>query len=132
VAALHAAVWCRIGRTEEARAVLDARGPLDLSADNWFSMLVWAPACEAAAGTGDRDLASRAYERLAAYSDHAVTGGSGLCMGPAQAFLALAAWTVGEVDLATRHADLAEDLCAEWGIPLGARWLQEQRQRYGF
>jgi hypothetical protein len=132
VAALHAAVWGRIGRSEEARAVLDVRGPLDLSADNWFSMLVWGPACEAAAGTGDRDLAARAYERLAAYPDHTVTGGSGLCMGPTQAFLALAAWTVGEIDLATRHADRAEDLCAEWGIPLCARWLQEHRQRYGF
>ena len=128
VAALHAAIWCRIGRTEDARAVLDARGPLDLSADNWFSMLVWGPACEAAAGTGDRDLASRAYERLAPYPDHAVTGGSGLAMGPVQAFLALAAWTVGEADLAARHADRAEALCAEWGIPLCARWLQEQRR----
>ena len=132
VAALHAAIWCRIGRTEDARAVLDARSPLDLSADNWFSMLVWGPACEAAAGTGDRDLASRAYERLASYPDHAVTGGSGLAMGPVQAFLALAAWTVGEADLAARHADRAEALCAEWGIPLCARWLQEQRERYGF
>jgi hypothetical protein len=53
-------------------------------------------------------------------------------MGPAQAFLALAAWTVGEADLAARHADQAEALCAEWEIPLCAGWLQEQRERYGF
>jgi hypothetical protein len=132
VAALHAAIWCRIGRSEDARALLDARGPLDLSADNWFSMLVWGPACEAAAGTGDRDLASRAYERLAPYPDHVVTGGSGLAMGPVQAFLALAAWTVGEHELAARHADRAEALCAEWEIPLCGRWLQAQRERYGF
>ena len=81
---------------------------------------------------GDRDLASRAYERLSPYPEHAVTGGSGLAMGPVQAFLALAAWTVGETDLAARHADRAEALCADWGIPLCGQWLQEQRQRYRF
>ncbi|MFC5176494.1 BTAD domain-containing putative transcriptional regulator [Nocardioides taihuensis] len=130
--ALHAAIWSRIDRVDEARAVIEARGAIDLSADSWFSMLVWAPACEAAAGLGDRDLAARAYERLTPYAGYAVTGGSGLCIGPVQAFLALAAATVGETELAARHADRAEEMCAEWGIPLCAQWLQEQRQRYGF
>ena len=49
-----------------------------------------------------------------------------------QAFLALAAVTVGETDLAAGHADRAEEMCAEWGIPLCAQWVREQRQRYGF
>lgn len=132
VTALHAAIWARIGRTDEARAVLETRGPIDVSPDNWFSMLVWAPACEAAAATGDRDLAARAYERLAPFANHAVTGGSGLCIGPVQAFLSLAAWAAGQTDLAAGHADRAERLCAEWEIPLCAQWLQDQRQRYGF
>ena len=37
-----------------------------------------------------------------------------------------------DVQIAARHADRAEALCAEWGIPLCGRWLQEQRERYGF
>jgi hypothetical protein len=130
--ALHAAMWIRIGRIDEARAVIAAQGPIDLAPDNWFSMLVWGPAAEAAAGLGDRDLAARAYERLAPYARHTCIGGSGLCIGPVEAFLALAASTVGETELAARHADRAEELCAEWGIPLCAQWLQEQRLRYGF
>ena len=118
-AALHAAMWCRIGRLDEARAVLDAQGPVDFSADNWFSMLAWGPAAEAAAGLGDRELAARAYERLAPYAAphvhrrlrplHRPRGGvpraGGLDRGGAGAG-------------ATRHADRAEELCAEWEIPL--------------
>jgi hypothetical protein len=130
--ALHAAMYCRLGQLDQARAVVAAQGPIDLSADNWFSMLNWGSAAEAAAGMGDRDLAARAYAKLAPFEHHTCVAGSGLCIGPVTAFLALAAWTVGETDLATRHADRAEEQCAEWGIPLAARWLQEQRQRYGF
>ena len=133
-AALHAAIWCRIRRTEDARAVLDARGPLDLSADNWFSMLVWGPACEAAAGTDDRDLASRAYERLAPYPEHAVTGGSGLADGLLRRRPS-SPWPPGRWARPTSPPvtpTRAEALCAEWGIPLCGRWLQEQRERYGF
>jgi hypothetical protein len=132
VTALHAAMYCRIGRVDEARAIVEAQGPIDLSDDNWFSMLIWGTAAEAAAGMGDADLAARAYERLAPYADYTCVAGSGLCVGPATAFLALAAWTVGEQELATRHADAAEARCAEWGVPMAAQWLQEQRRRYGF
>lgn len=132
VVALHAAMYCRIGRVDDARAVVATHGPIDLSGDNWFSMMNWGASAEAAAGLGDRDLAARAYERLAPFEHHAVVAGSGLCLGPATAFLALAAWTLGETDLAARHADRAEEVCAEWGIPLVAQWLREQRQRYGF
>jgi DNA-binding SARP family transcriptional activator len=132
VTALHAAMYCRIGRVDEARAVVAAHGPIDLSDDNWFSMLNWGTAAEAAAGLGDPELAARAYEKLAPFEHHSCVAGSGLCIGPVTAFLALAAWTVGDTDLATRHADRAAELCAEWGIPLAARWLQVQRQRYGF
>jgi hypothetical protein len=132
VTALHAAMYCRIGRVDEARAVVAAHGPIDLSDDTWFSMLNWGTAAEAAVGLGDRDLGARAYERLAPFEHHACVAGSGLSIGPVTAFLALAAWTVGETELATRHADRAEEVCAEWGIPLALGWLQQQRQRYGF
>jgi hypothetical protein len=130
--ALHAAIHCRLGHVEQARAIVATHGPVDLSADNWLSMLNWGMAAEAAAGLGDRDLAAAAYERLAPFEQHTVVGGSGFNVGPATAFLALAAWTLGEGELAGRHADRAEELCAEWGVPLVAQWLGEQRQRYGF
>jgi hypothetical protein len=48
------------------------------------------------------------------------------------AFLALAAFATGEREIATRHADDALRLCAEWEIPLVERWLRDQRERGGF
>ena len=58
--------------------------------------------------------------------------GSGNASGPVDAFLAMAAASTGERQVATRHADDAERLCEEWDIPLAARWLRGQRERYGF
>ncbi|NHA69606.1 AfsR/SARP family transcriptional regulator [Phycicoccus flavus] len=52
--------------------------------------------------------------------------------GPVDAFLALAAATTGEHDLATRHVGDAEELCREWRIPRVTRWLREARDRHGF
>ena len=52
--------------------------------------------------------------------------------GPVDLFLALAAAARGDRDLAARHAEDAERLCAEWQIPLAAQWLRDQRDRYGF
>jgi hypothetical protein len=48
------------------------------------------------------------------------------------AFLAFAAMASGEREIASRHADTALELCAEWEIPLAAQWLREQRDRGGF
>ena len=58
--------------------------------------------------------------------------GSGTCVGPVDAFLAMAAAATGERDLATRHAQDAVRLCEEWRIPLAARWFAEVRETYGF
>jgi hypothetical protein len=44
----------------------------------------------------------------------------------------LAAMATGEHERATRHADTAMELCAEWEIPLVAQWLRAQRDRGGF
>jgi hypothetical protein len=47
-------------------------------------------------------------------------------------FLAMAAASVGRLDLARRHADDGARLCDEWEIPLVATWLRDQRDRFGF
>jgi hypothetical protein len=53
-------------------------------------------------------------------------------MGPTDAYLAQAAAAVGELELASRHADRALELMETWGIPLAAEWFRGQRDRFGF
>lgn len=120
----------RAGRHEEALAHLAAH-PVDLGQDNWFSMLNWSCAAYVAAISGDAGLAAAAYERIAPYAGYHAAAGSGPGLGPVDSFLALAAAVVGDTELATRHADDAARLCEEWGVPLVARWLAEQRERHG-
>ena len=95
-------------------------------------MLNWALAGEAAAVTGDVALAAAAYDRLAPFAGFHAAAGSGPGLGPVDSFLALAAAVVGDRELATRHADDAVRLCAEWEVPLVAHWLRERRERFGF
>jgi hypothetical protein len=73
-----------------------------------------------------------AYERLAPYEGFSCCAGSGVALGPVDAFLALASAAGGERDVATRHADRALELCEEWQVPLAAQWLRGQRERFGF
>jgi hypothetical protein len=119
------------GREEEAAAYA-AANPVRLEHDDWFSALAWCNAAEAALYLGAPDLAAGAYARLAPLAGHCGSAGSGNACGPVDAYLALAAAAVGETTLATRHADAAERLCAEWDIPLCAQWLRTQRERYRF
>ena len=58
--------------------------------------------------------------------------GSDLALGPVDAYLAMAAATVGERALAVKHADAALALAADWEIPLFADWLRETRAQHGF
>ena len=121
----------RGGREEMAREYA-ATHPVDLSHDDWFSMLTWCSAAEVSLRLGDRELAVRAYERLAPHEGYSCCAGSGVALGPVDAFLAQAAAAVGEVDLARRHADRAMELCEDWQVPLAAQWLRDQRDRFGF
>jgi hypothetical protein len=106
--------------------------PVDLSGNDWFSRLNWALAAHAALAMGDREVAARAYAKLAPLAGQNCSAGSGNAMGPADGFLALAAAAVGERTLAARHADRALELMAAWRIPLAAQWLKDQRERHGF
>jgi hypothetical protein len=58
--------------------------------------------------------------------------GSGSALGPVDAFLAMAAATTGEAEIAARHAADALALCRTWRIPLVAEWISDQRDRFSF
>lgn len=121
----------RLGDEDGARA-FHAAHPVDLSAEDWFSMLNWGNAAAAALFMGDTVLAADAYARLAPYPGRVCSAGSGNASGPIDGYLALAAAAAGETDLAGRHADEALRLAREWEIPLFATWLDEQRDRFHF
>ena len=129
-ATVVAYLW-RGGQEDRAREYY-ASHTLDLDTDDWFSLLAWCNAAESALYMKDADLAARTYARLAPYAGMSCVAGSGNASGPVDSFLAMAAAAAGEEQVATRHADDAERLCAEWDIPLAGRWLLGQRERYGF
>ncbi len=126
-----AAILGRVGRTEEARKLL-LEEDLVLSADWWFSTMVLSMACEAAMYAEVPDVAATAYDLLLPFSGMPAVSGSGTMIGPVDSFLAMGARATGEQDLATRHADQAVRLCAEWEIPLAATWFTRLRESYGF
>jgi DNA-binding SARP family transcriptional activator/outer membrane murein-binding lipoprotein Lpp len=126
-----AALMCRVGRIEEAKAYLDGK-TIDLSPHWWFSTMVSAMAAEAALYTGRTDLAASAYDGLWEFRGQLAAAGSGTALGPVDAFLAMAAATTGERELATRHAEDAARLCEQWRIPLAAEWFAGIRQSFGF
>ena len=131
---LDASVTCmltRVGRLDEARAYRAEHGT-DLGGDTWFSLLPWCHGAEAALALGDRELAATTYELLAPHSGHMACAGSGVALGPVDAFLAMAAAATGESEIAARHASAAQDLCRAWRIPLAGEWFAGQRDRFGF
>ena len=52
-------------------------------------------------------------------------------VGPVDIFLAMAAHTTGETELATQHADRAVELCEQWDVPLATDWVRRERERLG-
>lgn len=135
VTTVVAAMWCRVGRVEEARRYLDAHErdlAVQLSSETWFSPMMWAMGAEAAAYLGRPDLAAAVYAPLSGLRGQPACAGSGATLGPVDAFLALAAHATGERDLATRHARDAARWCEEWRIPLAAQWFAGVRDTFGF
>ncbi|GAA2133634.1 BTAD domain-containing putative transcriptional regulator [Nocardioides bigeumensis] len=131
IASTYIACLFRAGRVEQARAEAE-RLPIDLSRDDWYSPANWAFSAEAALGLGDAGLARAAYALLAPHAGTAVTAGSGLALGPADAFLALGAAAGGDRETAARHADAAEALMVDWRIPVCAAWFGRLRRRHDF
>jgi DNA-binding SARP family transcriptional activator len=130
-----AAMMCRTGRVDDARAYFDTHPEQvaqAMSDDNWFSPMAWCLGAETALHLGEADLAATAYERLTALSGRPCCAGSGNTLGPADMFLAMAAAATGELELARKHAARAEELCEEWQIPLAAQWVRRERDRWNF
>ncbi len=123
-------LW-RSGQEEAAREHYETH-PVDLTSEDWFSLLNWGMAADVSLHLADPALAADAYARLLPYAGYSFCAGSGNHAGPVDLFLALAAAARGDRHLAARHAEEAERLCAEWQIPLAAQWLRGQRDRYGF
>ncbi|WP_313410250.1 hypothetical protein, partial [Aeromicrobium sp.] len=126
-----AALLCRAGRVDDARDHL-ARYAVDLDHDDWFSMLAWCNAAEAALYVGDRALAADALARITPFAGFSCSAGSGNASGPVDHYIACAHAALGDPDTARVHADRAEKLCAQWQIPLAAQRLRDQRDQFGF
>jgi hypothetical protein len=131
VQASVALILARGGRHEEARERL-GRCVQELSPDWWFSLLTLSMAAEAALRAGAPDVAAVTYEALSPYAGRPAAGGSGTIVGLVDHFLAMAAHATGERELATRHADDAVRLCAEWELVLAASWFAQVREEFGF
>ena len=115
------AMLCRVGRIDEAREWFAAhRDEVEATVDinTWFLTMALSMGAEAACYLGDRELAATTYEKLADLAGRPACAGSGTVVGPVDIFLAMAAHTTGEDELATRHADRAVELCETWDVPL--------------
>jgi len=129
------AILCRLGRADDARSYLERnRAYVDqaLAVDTWYSPMAWSMIAEAASHLGDRELAALTYERLIDLTGQFACAGTGSAIGPVDMFLAMAAHTVGDDDLAGRHADRAVEQCGQWDVPLAAEWVLGERERFGF
>jgi len=129
------AILCRLGRPDDARSYLERnRAFVDqaLAVDTWYSPMAWSMIAETASHLGDRELAAQTYERLIDLTGQFACAGTGSAIGPVDMFLAMAAHTVGDDDLASRHAQRAVEQCEQWDVPLAAEWALRQRERFGF
>ena len=129
-AAVAVYLW-RAGDQAGARAYYAAHGaPVEI--ENDITLLTRCFAAELSLYLDDRELAAEAYARTAAYAGYSCSAGSGLAVGPVDAFLAMAAAATGERVRAARHADDALALAEAWEIPLVASWIREQRSTYDY
>jgi tetratricopeptide (TPR) repeat protein len=109
VAAIAALAACA-GDHDAARAALAclrARGLHSVpSSSIWLATMLGV--CEAAHALGDADAAREAYELLAPFARLPVMASLGVaCYGSAHRPLGLAAWTMGQLDLAIEHLEAA-------------------------
>jgi tetratricopeptide (TPR) repeat protein len=118
-------VTAELGRHAEAAAGLR---PL---AANDFAVIPrdgeWLPAmgmlAEAAALTGDTEIAERLYELMTPYADRNVVAGRGAAsFGPAARYCGVLAAALGRYDEADAHFDAAEEMSRRtWALPALAR-----------
>ncbi|HEY5882677.1 MAG TPA: AAA family ATPase, partial [Nakamurella sp.] len=122
----------RSGRLDAAAARMDRASGLPLNADDFAAPFDFGILAEATLVLGRPELAGRHYPMMLPWSGRMAAAGPGPPLGPVDGFLAAAAAAVGEVDLASRHADDAARLCVQWRMPPVAAWLRDLRSRFGF
>ena len=122
----------RSGRLDTAAQRLDGWREWPLSTNSFEATFDLSILAEAALLLGRRDLAAAVYPILRPWAGRIAAAGTGPPLGPVDSFLALAAAAVGEMDLATGHADDADRLCSEWRMPVVSGWLSDLRDRFGF
>lgn len=108
------------------------RHPLPMTPASFDTLSDLAVVAETALVLERPDLASAAYPRLLPWSGRMVSAGTGLPLGPVDAFLALSAAAAGERGQAGRHAAEAERLCRDWGQSSVAGWFAAHRAAQAF
>ncbi len=98
----------------------------------WQSLMTACCEAEAASMVGDVALARRVPRHHALYPERNALAGVAVVFGPVAGYLALADATLGDLDAAARHADLALALADERGFPPYRDWLLAHRARLGF
>ncbi len=113
VTAVRAALYCELGRIDEARTLLEEatkRGFGELPRDrNWLlTVVLWA---DVAAGLSASDAATILYDALEPYGDQVLSPVCGMPEGPVSSQLGSLATALGRYDLAEEHFASAESLC---------------------
>lgn len=121
----------RAGRIDLAETVVDEID-LDDVPDRYDFTFQLGLAAEAAAFLGRARMGAEAYARLLKCAGRPAVAGVAVCIGPVDMYLAFAAFAMGDVVLATRHADDAGSLCTKWGIGVVGDWFGERRRQLGF
>jgi DNA-binding SARP family transcriptional activator len=131
-------LYAELGRTDDARALLDRIATDDFAAlawdANWLSAL--GELAEATAVLGDRERAAALYERLLPYADRRIVAGRAIYdQCSAQHALGLYARTLGRHEQAAAHFEAAIEsdlaLGAEPALALSRARLDEVRNERG-
>jgi hypothetical protein len=120
----------RSGDVEAAREFLASRAH-HLLVDDFTSLFHRALAAEAALVVGDATVGAEAYTALAGSAGHVACAGTGVPLGPIDAFLALAAAATGDLAAARTHAEDASRLMRAWDLDACTAWFDARRAEHG-
>ncbi len=129
-ATMHALLG-RAAGPDAVRASLEQH-PYAEPQELWQSLMTACCEAEAASMVGDVALARRVRPMMERFPDRNALAGVAVVFGPVAGYLALADATVGDLDAAAEHADLALALADERGFPPYRDWLVAHRTRLAF
>lgn len=121
---------CRTGQREAALRYL-AEHPVEPGPEGQLAPLTWSHAAELASYVDDTELAEASYRLLLPLAGRPVSAGSGIALGPVDAYLAMAAATVGRTDDAAHHLDAAAEQAARHDLTEVTAWIGTTRDRLG-